>query len=185
MKRPQLIILIFLVAILVVLLFVSNNYSLSTLKAIDRAGIKYSEIIYKKEVKNGEIVFYLNEEGAGLGIGYIEKKFLGWSWVSDGGFLNLGLDKSWHYTNRKIGKINYPICYGVISNNNIKDIPVNILDVKSSKFIISDLKAETINTNGQKKIWYVLFQNQDYQFQTAEVALIDSGVVKINVYVKN
>ncbi len=185
MLRPRNIIFLIIVLLAFLLYYNDANYSQTVIGAIQNAEVSYAKIIHIKEIKDVAIVFYETKEN-NFGFCYIKKNFLGWYWVSDGGgLISINTPQSWTYSNRKIGKNSYPVCFGCVSNDTIQNVYYIIINLKDGAKIINKASAEIIHEYTPAKLWYVLLGEADLQFKYAEVTFEGSDSAVVSLYVNN
>lgn len=127
--------LILVVSIVFLLFFVVTFY-LNSLKTpqglLVEQGISEDQIITESEVGRDNIfVFYENAIKNGISVGALNKRFFNWSWNYNGNvFVNDAEEDIYHHvTGQSIGNKDYSIIFGLINNNLIDSVKIEVTSI--------------------------------------------------------
>jgi hypothetical protein len=170
--------LIIIVVGLGVYQFLKKDSTGTALEEIERSRGAIGELLEEKEVLNGEVVFYLRQDGSRepvLSADYVKKTFLGWKW-SSGGSHSLPVatkadasqttDTVWssQYIAATKGTLwsdsPFPLLFGTFNNPRINKVTVKSIQTGQ------ETVAKIIPSKGIVKLWYVFIpQDQGSAFE--------------------
>jgi hypothetical protein len=110
----------------------------TAIEEIERVRGPIVELLEEREVRGGEVIFYMNQGREGeriVSADFIKKSFLGWKWANGGGH-SLPADSAWSYQympalNGSIwGGSPFPLVFGSFGNPEI--VSVTVKYVKTS-----------------------------------------------------
>jgi hypothetical protein len=158
--------------------FLKKDSTGTALEEIERSRGAISELLEEKEVRNGEVVFYLRQNGSRdpvLSADYVKKTFLGWKWASGSGHtlpasseINASpkTDTIWSYQYITATKGTlwsdspFPLLFGTINNPLITKVIVKSLQTGQ------ETEAKIIPSKGIIKLWYVFIpQDQGSSYE--------------------
>jgi hypothetical protein len=134
----------------------------TAIEEIERVRGPIAELLEEREVRGGEVVFYLSQSRAGeqvVSADFVQKSFLGWKW-SNGGGHSLPADSSWSYQYMPalkgsiLGDSPFPLVFGTFGNPEI--VSVTMKNVKTGEVH----KAQVIPSQGKVKLWYAFIQEE-------------------------
>jgi hypothetical protein len=169
--------------------YFKNQSAGTAIEEIERVRGSIGQLLEEKEVRSGEVVFYMRQNGQGAAIvnaDFIKKTFLGWKWSAGGGHTlpeTAGAADqskaqtlwSYQYMSALKGTLSsdspFPLLFGTL--NDIQITSVRVKDVKSGQ----DVKAEMISAKNGIKLWYAFVPwEQDREFELTGYS--DSGEAK-------
>jgi hypothetical protein len=146
--------------------FVKHQSAGSAIEEIERVRGSVGELLEEREVKNGEVVFYIRENGQGddvVSADYVKKSFLGWKWFAGGGHTlpaatGAGEQSktealwSYQYISAPKGTLSsgspFPLLFGTVNDINIASVTVK--DINSGQ----ETKATLVTAKNGIKLWY-------------------------------
>jgi hypothetical protein len=158
--------------------FLKKDSTGTALEEIERSRGTISELLEEKEVRNGEVVFYIRQDGSRepvLSADYVKKTFLGWKWTSGGGH-SLPLasrtdtspktDTVWSYQYIAATKGTlwsdspFPLLFGTFNNPQVTKVTVKSIQTGQ------ETEAKIIPSKGIVKLWYVFIpQDQGSSYE--------------------
>jgi hypothetical protein len=183
-KRSFIILIIAAVG-LGVYVYLKNQSANTAIEEIERARGSIGEILQEREVQNGEVVFYMRQNGQGAAVinaDYIKKSFLGWKWSAGGGHTlpsTTGVNNpsqaetiwSYQYMSALKGTMSsnspFPLLFGTLNDNKITSVTVK--EIKSGQ----EIKAELVSAKSGIKLWYAFIPWEQGEFELTGFS--DSG----------
>jgi hypothetical protein len=163
----RIVILLTIVAIVfVVNLYLKKVPSGTAVEEIEHKRGAISELLEEKEVRDGEVVFYLRQDGDRapvLNADYVNKSFLGWKWAAGGGHSLPAASKietAWSYQYLAATKGSFfnhspfPLLFGTFNNSAITAVTLK------SAHTGQESKAEVILSKGKDSIWYAFISEE-------------------------
>ncbi|MFC5406343.1 hypothetical protein [Cohnella soli] len=136
---------------------VNNGYK-TVEESMLHGEIKYKQIYYKHEVKNGIIVFYEDPYG-GLDAGIVYKNNSGYNWGFGGGTAEIPTPEtevSWNWVNldnnAKREDRQYQLYFGLIKGQSITRLHIE----HKGKIKYIDKDAELVDLPDGNKLWFAL-----------------------------
>jgi hypothetical protein len=162
---------IVILLIIVAVAFGVNQYlkkvsSGTAVEEIEQKRGAIGELLEEKEVRDGEVVFYLRQDGARapvLSADYVNKSFLGWKWTAGGGHslpAASETETAWSYQYIAATKGTFfnhspfPLLFGAFNNPAIT--AVTLKSVQTGQ----ETKAEVILSKGREKLWYAFISEE-------------------------
>jgi hypothetical protein len=142
--------------------YVKKDSVHTAIEEIERVRGPIAELLEEREVRGGEVVFYLSQGRAGekvVSADFVQKSFLGWKWANGGGH-SIPADSSWSYQYMPAikgstwGDSPFPLIFGTFGNPEI--VSVRVKNIKSSEVHT----AVVIPTQGKEKLWYAFIQDE-------------------------
>jgi hypothetical protein len=124
------------------------------------------ELLEEKEVRDGEVVFYLRQNGDRapvLNADYVNKSFLGWKWAAGGGHSLTAateIETAWSYQYMAATKGTFfnhspfPLLFGTFNNPAISTVTLK------SALTGQETKAEVILSKGKVMLWYAFISEE-------------------------
>jgi hypothetical protein len=147
------------------------------------------ELLAEKEVRDGEVVFYLRQDGDRapvLSADYVNKSFIGWKWAAGGGHslpAASETETAWSYQYMDATKGSFfnhspfPLLFGTFNN-----LAINAVTIKSTK-TGQETQAEVISTLEKVKLWYAFIpEEQGKSFDLTGFASPGEVISKKHIY---
>jgi hypothetical protein len=163
----RIIILLFIIA---VIFGVSQYYKKApvgtAVEEIERKRGSIGELLEEREVRDGEVVFYLRQDGERapvLSADYVNKSFLGWKWATGGGHslpAASAAETVWSYQYLEATKGNFfnhspfPLLFGTFNNPAITNVTIKSVQTGG------ETQAQVIATQGNVKLWYAFIAEE-------------------------
>jgi hypothetical protein len=153
----------------------------TAVEEIERKRGAIGELLEEREVRNGEVVFYLRHDGDRapiLSADYVNKSFLGWKWSAGGGHSLPAASEnetawSYQYIDATKGTFNqspFPLLFGTFNNPAITAVTLKSVETGE------ETKAEVVLSKGRDKLWYAFIpEEQGKSFELTGLA--DTGEV--------
>lgn len=156
---------IIILLIMVAIAFGVNQYlkKASTGSALEKINQKRGTIgtlLEEREVSDGEVVFYMNQDGERSPVvyaDYVKKTFLGWKWAAGGGHsvpAATGAETAWSYQYMAatkgsfFGSSPFPLVFGTFNNSAIKSVIVkSVLTGEETQAVLNETQKTDI-------LWY-------------------------------
>jgi hypothetical protein len=147
-------------------LYLKKASSGTAVEEIEQKRGPIGELLEEKEVRDGEVVFYLRKDGDRapvLSADYVNNSFLGWKWAAGGGHTLPAASKTetvWSYQYMAATKGSFfnhspfPLLFGTFNNPAITS--VTLKSVQTGQ----DTKAEILLSKGNDRIWYVFITEE-------------------------
>jgi hypothetical protein len=166
LKRIVIVLIIVAVAF-GVKLYLSKASSGTAVDEIVRKRGAIGELLEEREVRDGEVVFYLRQDGDRapvLSADYVNKSFLGWKWTVGGGHslpAASGNETAWSYQYVDAMKDSFfnhspfPLVFGTVNNPAITAVTIK------SMITGKETKAEVISSQSKVKLWYAFIAEEE------------------------
>lgn len=113
-------------------------------------------IIHVELLEKDTIIFFENRKKE-VGVSFLRRGFLKWRVMGHGGYAGVVLSESnsttSHFTNRKIGSMNYPVYYG-FADSKVTDVTLK----NNNRAGAFEVKASLLNDK-YGTFWYYIFTN--------------------------
>ncbi|QGQ99495.1 hypothetical protein EHS13_33870 [Paenibacillus psychroresistens] len=165
MKRIVIVLIVIALAF-GVKLYLNKASSGTAIDEIERKRGSIGELLEEREVRDGEVVFYMRQEGERapvLSADYVNKSFLGWKWAVGGGHslpAASGNETAWSFQYMDATKGSFfnhspfPLVFGTVNNPAIT--AVTIKSVKTGQETIADL----ITSKSNITLWYAFIEEE-------------------------
>ena len=172
MKARIIYLLVLLVSLLTLLFtYYNSNYIASIEDAINKANISYDSILHTVE-KNGYSIVFLGD-GDGLSAGLLKKGFLGYKWIYGAGskqfnenFILTRMFANLPTKNQGDDHELVSLTFGVINDNEIKDLKVMYRD--------KEMKKATIIETENGRIWFC-FSDEPFGYDPEVIRVYHDG----------
>jgi hypothetical protein len=157
--------------------YLKNQSAPTAIAEIERVRGSIAVLLEEREVRNGEVVFYMEQNGQGVAVinaDYIKKSFLGWKRLAGGGHTlpsTAGADEqskaqaiwSYQYMSALKGTMSgdspFPLLFGTVQDARITSVTVK--NIKSGE----EAKAEMVSAKNGIKLWYAFVPWEQGKFE--------------------